>query len=99
MVFDELVQTRLATSMAGWLQVKEQGANLLMWWQLIVERGVKHLAQVRGREIKKQRMGQLSLLKLRQAYLTNKISNDDKGILTELKVISLKFHEWYEEES
>ena len=50
-VSDDLFQTRLVESMTVWLQVKEQGADLLMWWQLIVKKGVKLLAQVRGREI------------------------------------------------
>ena len=44
-------------------------------------------------------MGQLNLFKLRQAYLTTKVSNNVKGLLTELHVINLRIQEWYDDES
>ena len=55
--------------MQGWLQVKAQGADLSTWWESMVKGGVRKLAQTRGEEIKNQRLGQLNILKIRQAYL------------------------------
>ena len=54
---------------------------------------------MRGKELKKQRMGKLNLLKIRQAFLTEKVSNNLTTHLTELNVTNLKISEWYEEES
>ena len=62
-VTDRLFQTRLTESMIGWEQIKSEG---------VVKKGIKQIAQVRGKELKKQRMGKLNLLKNRQAFLTEK---------------------------
>ena len=43
--------------MIGWQQVKSEGVDLLMWLELIVKKGIKQIAMVRGKELKKQRMG------------------------------------------
>ena len=83
-VKDELFQTHLKDSMIGWLQVKADGADLLTWWEYLVKGGVIQLAQARGKEIKNQRLGQLNILKLRQAYLNQTVSNDEIVYLTEL---------------
>ena len=85
--------------MLGWQQIKSEGVDLLMWWQLIVKKGIKQIAQVRGKELKKQRMGQLNLLNIRQAYLTEKVSCNQTNHLIELNVMNLKITEWYENES
>ena len=64
-----------------------------------MKKGIKQIALVRGKELKKQRMGKLNLLKIRQAFLTDKVSNNLTNHLTELNVTNLKISEWYEEES
>ena len=98
-VTDSVFQTGLSESMLGWQQIKAEGVDLLMWWQLIVKKGIKEIAQVRGKELKKQRMGQLNLLNIRQAYLTEKVSCNQTNHLIELNVMNLKITEWYENES
>ena len=41
----------------------------------MVKKGIKELARERGIEIKKQRIGQLNMLKIKQAYLNTKVSS------------------------
>ena len=74
--------------MIEWIRVKEAGADLLLWWEHLVKGGIKQLAKVRGREIKKQRLGQLNILRLRQVNLTSKLNGEDPGILTDLTVVN-----------
>ena len=50
-VTDLIFQTRLSEAMLGWQQVKSEGVDLLMWWQLIVKKGIKQIALVRGKEL------------------------------------------------
>ena len=50
----------------GWLQVKEAGADLMLWWDSMVKGGIKYLATQRGKEIKKQNIGLLNMLRLKQ---------------------------------
>ena len=30
--------------MIGWLQVKEEGVEVLLWWKVLVKKGIKELA-------------------------------------------------------
>ena len=96
---DPEFQSRLRDSMLIWNQVREAGADLLTWWQYLVKRGIRHLAKERGRELLKQRRGQLNLLLLRQAYLTKKLSSGDLSSLTALEEVKLRVTKWYDEES
>ena len=48
------------------------------------------------KELKNQRLGQLNILKIRQAYLTQKVSNDEIVYLTELTYTNLRIKQWYE---
>ena len=82
--------------MTGWLQVKADGADLLTWWEYLVKGGIRQLAQTRGKELKNQRLGQLNILKIKQAYLTLKVSNDEMAYLTELTFTNLKIKQWYQ---
>ena len=70
-VTEETFQQRLHTSMIKWLRVKDSGANIIMWWQYMVKGGIIFLAKQRGKELKKEQMGRLNMLKLKQAYLTS----------------------------
>ena len=53
----------------------------------------------RGRELNKERRGQLNLLLVRQAHLTKKVQADVFGKLLELKEVSMIMGKWYIEES
>ena len=66
-VDDETFKQQLKDSMADWLQVKEAGADLMLWWDAIVKGGIKYLAVQRGKELKKEKIGKLNILKLKQA--------------------------------
>ena len=97
-VDDKIFQTRLKKAMNGWTHAKI-GADLLVWWQYLVKGGIKHLAKIRGKELKKERLGKLNILKIRQAYLANKINVEYSPLLTQLMEIKLEISQWYENES
>ena len=92
-------QTRLKKAMQGWNQVLDGGADLLIWWQHLVKKGICHIAKVRGRELLKQRRGQLNLLSLRLTHLSKKVSRGDYSCLTALEEVKLLITKWYDEES
>ena len=39
------------------IQVKNQGVDVLIWWENLVKPGVKKLAMVRGKEMNRERRG------------------------------------------
>ena len=63
-VDDTIFQNRIKQAMIVWKQVKEDGADIITWWQYLVKGGVKHM----GKELKKKRMGHLNILNIQQAY-------------------------------
>ena len=67
----------------------------------MVKKGIKELARERGIEIKKQRIGQLNMLKIKQAYLNTKVSSSlgDQKHLTDLMGVNISISKWYETES
>ena len=67
----------------------------------MVKTGIRELAIERGKEIKKQRIGQLNVLKIRQAYLTSRVSTSmgDLTHLTDLIGVNISISNWYESES
>ena len=97
-VDDKIFQTRLQKAMIGWTHAKA-GADLLVWWQYLVKGGIKHLAKIRGKELKKERLGKLNILKVRQAYLASRINVGYTPLLTQLMEIKQKISQWYENES
>ena len=84
--------------MIGWTHGKA-GADLLVWRQYLVKNGIKHLAKTRGKELKKEQLGKLNILKVRQAYLASKINEGYTPLLTQLIEVKLEISQWYENES
>ena len=72
---DEIFKQRLKTKLIDWNIVKNSGIDVPIWWEYMVKTGIKELARERGLEIKIQRIGQLNVQKIRQAYLTTKVNN------------------------
>ena len=54
-VNDATFRHRLELSMQGWLKVKEDGAEVLLWWEYLVKGGIKNLAITRSKELKKKK--------------------------------------------
>ena len=76
-ILDKIFQEQLAESMADWREVKDQGLDVLMWWEIVVKPGVKKLAMQRSKEINRQRRGEINLLLIQQAYLAKKLMDGD----------------------
>ena len=53
----------------------------------------------RSKEIKKQNIGRLNILKLRQINLTHKVNKGQIELLAELKTVNISISEWYNNES
>ena len=84
--------------MIDWQPVRDFGVDVLVWWEELVKPGIRRLAIERGRELAKERRGQLSLLLVRQVYLTKKIQSGALGKLPELKEVHLRIEKWYDDE-
>ena len=97
-VLDKKFREELEGKMADWLEVKNQGVDILIWWENLVKPGVKQLAMVRGKEMNRERRGYLNLLLVRQAYLTSKVQQGILGKLPELEHVHLLIEKWYDEE-
>ena len=95
-VMDSKFKSRLKTHMADWLEVRANGVEVTAWWEELVKPGIRRLGIERGKELKKQRRGELDLLLLRQSYLTKKIQKGLTENLTELKQVHLEIEKWYE---
>ena len=98
-VKDDLFNIRLKTSMQEWTRVLDTGVEVLTWWEILVKKGIKQLAITRSKEIKKQTIGRLNILKLRQANLTHKVNTGQIEFLAELKTVNILISEWYIAES
>ena len=98
-VKDDIFKDRLRSSMQEWLRVKEAGADLMVWWDSMFKSAVKNLAIQHGKEMKKERLGILNMLKLKQAYFTTQVPNNVLNSLTELLVINGRIAEWYKSKS
>ena len=98
-VDDEIFAETLSKAAAGWRQVREEGVNILTWWQYMVKPGIRHLAKVRSVELKKHRRSVLNLLCVRQAYLGRKVRGGDISTLSQLAEVNMRIQKWYEEES
>ena len=97
-VVDNIFRKNLSNSMTVWLDIKNQGVDVLLWWEKLVKPGIKKLALERGKELKKERRSHLNLLLVKQAYLTMKIQRGKLSRLTELKVVQHQVEEWYDRE-
>ena len=72
--------------------------DTLVWWEVIVKPGIRKLARVREKEMRKDSRGKLNLLLLRQAYLNKKVRHGETRFLAELSTIHSLIREWYEEQ-
>ena len=97
-VTDKIFKLRLKTNMEDWLEVRSNGVEVTTWWEELVKPGIRRLGIERGKELKKQRRGELDLLFVRQSYLTKKVQKGLMENLTELKQVHLKIEKWYEVE-
>ena len=96
---DKIFQERLEASMMDWQEVKDLGLNILTWWEIMVKPGIKKLALNRGKEMNREKRGELNLLLLRQAYLARKLQLGRTDLLGELRSVQTLIEEWYEKES
>ena len=73
---DEVFLTRLKLNYQLWQEVKTSTClGILDWWEIIVKPNIKKLLIERGRELTKQKNGELKLLLIRQAYLVRKLQS------------------------
>ena len=93
-----MFRENLSNMRTVWLDIKNQGVDVLLWWEKLVKPGIKKLALERGKELKKERRSHLNLLLVKQAYLTMKIQRGKLQRLTELKVVQHQVEEWYDKE-
>ena len=70
----------------------------MLWWDSVVKKGIRQIAIQRGKEINRERRGELNLLFLRQSYLSRKLHGGLLGVLGEYKTIQLKITKWYDDE-
>ena len=84
--------------MKEWREVKNQGVDILVWWEKLVKPGIRRLAITRGKEINRERRKYLNLLLVRQAYLVAKIQRGILWKLSELKEVHLLIEQWYDQE-
>ena len=97
-VKDPIFYKRLQLIFPQWLEVRQAGLELLPWWEIIVKPGIKSLLIERGKELNRDKTGQLNLLLLRQAYLVAKLQAGNTGRLAELKQVQTEIQAWHERE-
>ena len=82
---DETFQKRLKLNFQLWLNVRQNTSlDILSWWELIVKPNIKKLLIERGRELNREKHGELNLLLIRQAYLVRKLQTGHIQFLAQL---------------
>ena len=82
-----------------WQQVKTAtGLEVLCWWELVVKPNLKKLLIERGKELNKEKFGELNLLQIRQAYLVKKIQAGSFQYLAHLHYVHDQMNRWHKEE-
>ena len=97
-VTDPVFKKRLEENLSHWKQIREFGLDVLTWWELVVKPGVKKLLIERGKEMTKDRAGEINFLQLRQSYLVRKVQSGQLHRLAELKSVQLEIELWHERE-
>ena len=97
-VADPVFAQRLNTKMLEWQRVKEAGADIMLWWELLVKPGIKSLLIERGKERNHERSGQLNLLMIQMAYLNRKVQLGAFNRLSELLHVKALINEWHAQE-
>ena len=88
--------------MKGWEKVRNfQGeeTETLIWWEMLVNSGIRKIGIERSKEINKEKKEELNLLLLRQVYLVRKIQRGQRDRLGELKTVHILIENWYKKES
>ena len=96
---DEKFKIQLKESLIMWHQVRHAGLDTLFWWETVVKPGIKKLLIARGKEINKERTGELNLLLIRQAYLVRKLQAGDHDRLAELHLTQRRIMAWHNKEA
>ena len=76
--------------MRDWRQLLSLDLDVLTWWELVVKPGIKRLAIKRGKEINKEKRGELNFYLLRQSYLARKLQLGDLRKLSELRSVQIQ---------
>ena len=97
-VKDEIFNQRLKDNFSVWSEIRAAGLDTLDWWELIVKPGIRKLLIGRGKEMSKERNGQLNLLMLRQCYLVAKLQQGFSSRLAELKQVQAEIQVWHNQE-
>ena len=97
-IADATFRIRLKESFSKWLQVREFGLDTLIWWEIIVKPGIKKLLLQRGKEINRERSGEINFLQMVQSYLIRKIQSGQVNRLAELKGVQMEIELWHEKE-
>ena len=66
---DRVFQNWLEESMVSWKSLRGYGLDTLVWWEMVVNPGIRK----RSKELSMEKRESLNLLLLRQCYLTRKI--------------------------
>ena len=104
---DPVFKARLREQFLIWEEARTASEiPTLAWWEGTVKPGVRNLLKWRGREMKKDKLGSLNLLLLRQSYLVKKLQEVGRNIETrggqllgELRAVQVDIRQWYREES
>ena len=97
-ITDTIFKERLASKLVEWEQVREAGANIIPWWELLVKPGIKKLLIERGKEMSHLKNGHINLLLLRQSYLSRKLQQGNHSYLAQLLLVQSEINNWYESE-
>ena len=86
-------------AMEEWQKIREEGLQVLTWWEIVVKPGIRKIAICRSKEINQDRRSRLNLLLLRQAYLVRKVQiNQSERWATwiaELVGVQAQIKAWY----
>ena len=96
---DETFQKRLKLNFQLWLNVRQNTSlDILSWWELIVKPNIKKLLIERGRELNREKHGELNLLLIRQAYLVRKLQTGHIQFLAQLLSVQAEIVAWHRNE-
>ena len=93
---DPKFQEMVALEMENWKEIRNNGLDVLTWWELVVKPGVKNIAISRSKEMNLEKRGVLNMLLIKQAYLVKKLlSSPCPSLLTDLHTVQFDIRAWY----
>ena len=96
-IVDAIFVSEVAKSMKDWQKVRENGLDVVRWWDLIVKPGIRRIAIERSKSINQERNGEINMLFIKQAYLVQKLKTTRSSENFEnLKTVQDKINSWYE---